>query len=149
MSAVRGGYNEEKAVLGMSAEELEEEIDRLAGDFDEERCRLPIPRSSRGRLGKTGIRFLLSERNKYYDEQMSAVRGGYNEEKAVLEMSDEELEEELDRLAGGYGEERCRLRIIEDITEELLPKLYKTMNREPLFAVSIDGWGALSLVGKE
>ncbi|MCM1167394.1 MAG: hypothetical protein NC299_02475 [Lachnospiraceae bacterium] len=45
--------------------------------------------------------------------------------------------------------ERFGLRIIEDITEELMPKLYKTMNREPLFAVSIDGWGELSLVGKD
>lgn len=45
--------------------------------------------------------------------------------------------------------ERFGLRIIDDITKEMIPKLCKTMNREPLFAVSIEGWGALPLVGKE
>ncbi|MCM1167393.1 MAG: hypothetical protein NC299_02480 [Lachnospiraceae bacterium] len=46
--------NEEKAVLEMSAEELES----FSDDYDGDRCRLPIPKSSLGRFGRTGSAFI-------------------------------------------------------------------------------------------
>lgn len=45
--------------------------------------------------------------------------------------------------------ERLGLRIFEDITAEILPKLYKSMTREPQFTVTMDGGDPLHLVGKD